>query len=123
MNFGEAISSGFNRYVDFEGRSSRAEYWWWTLFAILVNIAATVIDLAIFATDFGAASAIAALGLILPGTAVAVRRLHDLGKRGWWLLLIFVPVIGAVVLLVWYCMKGTMGDNRFGSDPLQAAPE
>ena len=97
MNFGEAISSGFNRYVDFEGRSSRSEYWWWTLYAILVNIAATVIDLAIFATDFGAASAIAALGLILPGTAVAVRRLHDLGKSGWWLLLIFEPVNGAVV--------------------------
>ncbi len=123
MRFDDAVKNVLGNYANFSGRARRSEYWWWTLFAILVNIAATVIDLAIFATDFGAASAIAALGLILPGTAVAVRRLHDLGKSGWWLLLIFVPVIGAVVLLVWYCMKGTMGDNRFGSDPLQAAPE
>ncbi len=58
------------------------------------------------------------LATFLPSIAIGVRRLHDLDRSGWWLLLVFIPLIGAIVLLIWYCAKGTAGPNRFGPDPL-----
>jgi uncharacterized membrane protein YhaH (DUF805 family) len=118
MGFGEAISSGFRNYVNFSGRAPRSEYWFWSLFTSLVSLAAGIFDLAIAAgTGFSPFSTIAGLGLILPGIAVSVRRLHDLDRTGWWLLLIFTG-IGGILLLIWDCMKGTDGPNRFGSDPV-----
>ena len=63
---------------------------------------------------------IAALALFLPGLAVSIRRLHDRDKSGWWVLLAFIPLIGAIILLIWFIMRGTQGPNRFGPDPLQA---
>jgi uncharacterized membrane protein YhaH (DUF805 family) len=118
MNFTQAISSGFQNYVGFSARAARSEYWFWTLFTVLVSIAATLIDLALFRSfDFSPLSTIASLGLLLPSLAVGVRRLHDLDRTGWWLLLI-ITVIGSILLLVWFCMRGTAGPNRFGPDPL-----
>jgi uncharacterized membrane protein YhaH (DUF805 family) len=118
MGFGEAISSGFRNYVNFSGRAPRSEYWFWSLFTSLVSLAAGIFDLAIAAgTGFSPFSTIAGLGLILPGIAVSVRRLHDLDRTGWWLLLIFTG-IGGILLLIWDCMKGTDGPNRFGADPV-----
>ena len=114
MGFGQAISSGFNNYVNFSGRASRSEYWFWTLFAILVTVVAQIIDGVI---GMQLLSVIASLGLLLPGLAVSVRRLHDLDRTGWWLLLLLTG-IGAIVLLIFYCMKGTDGPNSFGPDPL-----
>lgn len=58
------------------------------------------------------------LALVLPSLAVALRRLHDLDRSGWWILISFVPIVGAIVLLVWFCTKGTAGSNKFGADPL-----
>ena len=58
------------------------------------------------------------LANLLPGIAIGVRRLHDLDKSGWWVLIALIPLIGAIILIVWYCSKGTTGDNRFGADPL-----
>ncbi len=60
------------------------------------------------------------IATIVPSLAVQVRRLHDIDKSGWWILISFIPIIGAIWLIVWFCLKGTEGDNRFGSDPLQA---
>jgi uncharacterized membrane protein YhaH (DUF805 family) len=118
MNFTQAISSGFQNYVGFSARAARSEYWFWTLFTVLVSIAATLIDLALFRSfDFSPLSTIVSLGLLLPSLAVGVRRLHDLDRTGWWLLLI-ITVIGSILLLVWFCMRGTAGPNRFGPDPL-----
>ena len=120
MNFVEAISSGFQNYTNFHARATRSEYWFWTLFVILVSIVANVIDLMVFSsTGFAPLSIILTLGLLIPGIAVSIRRLHDRDKSGWWLLLIFIPLVGAIILLVWYCTRGTMGPNRFGPDPLE----
>ena len=121
MNFFEAISSGFSNYVNFSGRSSRSEYWFWTLFVILVVIVTSVIDYMITqGFGFSPITLIAELVFFLPGLAVSVRRLHDRDKSGWFLLLIFIPLVGAIILLIWYCQRGTIGPNRFGPDPLEA---
>ena len=118
MGFTEAISSGFSKYVTFSGRASRSEYWYWTLFAILASIVALVIDLFVFPDmDIRPVNTIVSLALFLPGLAVAIRRLHDLDRTGWWFLIAFT-VIGLILLFVWYCMKGTTGPNRYGPDPL-----
>ena len=118
MGFTEAISSGFSNYVGFSGRASRSEYWYWTLFAIIVSLVALVIDLFVFPDmDVRPVNTIVSLALFLPGLAVAIRRLHDLDRTGWWFLIAFT-VIGLILLLVWDCMKGTTGPNRYGPDPL-----
>jgi uncharacterized membrane protein YhaH (DUF805 family) len=116
VNFMEAISSGFGNYVNFSGRTPRAAYWYWTLFAILVCGAAAMIDAVVEANFF---YAVAVLALALPGIGVAIRRLHDIDRSGWWLLL-NLTILGAFVVLYWACDKGTAGSNRFGPDPLAA---
>src|SRR5437879_1944839 len=117
MTFGEAITAGFRNYVNFMGRAVRSEYWYWVLFAILASIVASMIDLMI-ARTYSPLSTLVSLALILPGLAVAVRRLHDIDRSGWWLLLGFIPIVGAIILIVWACKRGTKGPNRFGPDPL-----
>jgi len=114
MNFAEAISSGFSKYVQFGGRSSRSEYWYWTLFAFIASVVASIVDATL---GIGIVSAIVGLGLILPGLAVSARRLHDIDRTFWWVLLTFT-VIGTLVLIYWACQPGTAGPNRFGADPL-----
>lgn len=121
MNFQQAIQSGFQNYVTFSGRSPRSGYWYWVLFAILVGIVSGILDGAIFPfAATGPISAITSLALFLPGLAVSVRRLHDLDRTGWWVLIAFT-VIGIILLIIWDCMKGTTGANRFGPDPLGGA--
>jgi uncharacterized membrane protein YhaH (DUF805 family) len=114
MNFSEAIASGFRNYVNFSGRAARSEFWYWTLFAVLVSIVTSIIDGVI---GVRLLNPIASLALFLPGLAVSIRRLHDLDRSGWWFLIVFT-IIGGIVLLVWDCMRGTVGKNRFGEDPL-----
>ena len=116
MNFVQAIQSGFANYVNFSGRAARSEFWYWVLFSVLANLVATFIDAAI---GLGVLGLIVSLALLLPGIAVGIRRLHDLDRTGWWFLLVFTG-IGAIVLLVWDCMKGTTGPNQYGPDPLGA---
>ncbi len=116
MGFMEAVKSVFSRYVDFQGRSPRSEYWWFSLFVILfvlVMMLATMVIpfLAILLLIFY-------LGIILPMLAVTIRRLHDLDKSGWWIFIQLVPIVGPLLLLYWFCTKGTDGDNQFGPDPL-----
>ena len=121
MNFGQAIASGFRNYATFAGRACRSEFWYWTLFSFLVSIVAAILDAAIFAfSPVSPLGAISTIILFLPGLAVAARRLHDLDRTGWWLL-IMLTVIGVVLLLIWDCIKGTTGPNRFGADPLASA--
>jgi uncharacterized membrane protein YhaH (DUF805 family) len=107
--------------VTFSGRASRSEFWYWTLFAFLVAVVSGIIDSALFPSMITSPiSAITALLLFLPGLAMSVRRLHDLDRTGWWML-IALTFIGLIVLLVWDCIKGTDGPNRFGPDPLAGA--
>ena len=114
MDFASAIKSGFNKYVGFSGRASRSEYWFWTLFTVIASLVAGVIDGAI---GLGFVGAMVSLGLFLPSLAVAVRRLHDLDRTGWWVLIAFT-LIGIILLIVWDCTKGTTGPNSYGTDPL-----
>jgi uncharacterized membrane protein YhaH (DUF805 family) len=112
MNFTQAISSGFSNYVNFAGRAIRSEYWYWVLFVLIATIVTSIIDLVLGITLF---EPIFSLAVLLPSIAVGVRRLHDLDRSGWWLLLGFIPLIGAIVLIVWFCGRGTPGANRPGS--------
>jgi uncharacterized membrane protein YhaH (DUF805 family) len=120
MNFVEAIQSGFRNYVNFSGRAVRSEYWYWTLFAAIVAIVFGAIDEWLYPGDqmgaFSVVDIIVSLALLLPGIAVSVRRLHDIDRTGWWLLLGFT-IIGGLVLLYWACVRGTSGPNRFGPEP------
>lgn len=124
MGFGEAIQSGFRNYVGFNGRAARSEYWYWVLFAFLIGIAANIADWSLGGgmSTVGILGAIVGLALLLPNIAVAIRRLHDRDKSGWWLLLVLIPLIGAIILIVWFVVRGTAGANRFGPDPLQVQP-
>jgi uncharacterized membrane protein YhaH (DUF805 family) len=121
MGFGEAVSSGFSNYVNFSSRTQRSGYWFWTLFVVLLSVAASILDLVVAAAiGFSFFGFLIFLVTIIPGIAVSVRRMHDLDKSGWWLLLAFIPIVGAIVLLIWFCTAGTPGLNRFGPDPLGA---
>jgi uncharacterized membrane protein YhaH (DUF805 family) len=103
--FVDAIKICFSKYVDFNGRASRPEYWWFFLFSFIVSILTMALPIV---------SLIAALAFFLPSLAVAVRRLHDIDKSGWWLLLLLLPLVGFIVLIVFLCQGGTQGQNRFG---------
>ena len=89
MNFGEAIASGFSNYVNFSSRAARSEYWYWVLFNVLAQVVTEIIDNAVI--GMSVTTAIFSLAVLLPGIAVAARRLHDVDRTGWWLLLAFVP--------------------------------
>jgi uncharacterized membrane protein YhaH (DUF805 family) len=117
MGFRDAVRSCFAKYITVEGRALRSEYWFFVLFQILANVVANALDLMI-GSHF--VSILVELGLILPAIAVAVRRLHDIDKSGWWLLIGFVPLIGWIFVFIWMCTKGSLGSNRFGPDPLPA---
>ena len=114
MDFAQTVSSGFKNYVGFDGRASRSEYWYWTLFSVVASIIAAAMDSVV---GLGFFSGAVSLGLLLPSLAVAFRRIHDIDRTAWWILLSFT-VIGGIVLLIWFCLRGTMGTNRFGPDPL-----
>jgi len=117
MDFTTAVRTALlERYADFRGRSSRSEYWWFVLFNILVQIFLNL--LTSMAAAFAFLSLIVMLGLLVPGIAVGVRRLHDLGKSGWWLLLGFIPIVGAIVLIYWFIQPGEDQPNDWGPNPL-----
>ncbi|MBS0559572.1 MAG: DUF805 domain-containing protein [Proteobacteria bacterium] len=115
MGFVEAVSACFSKYATFSGRARRSEYWWFALFQALVNIAVYGIGQE---AGGGLLGNLIELALVLPALAVAVRRLHDIDRSGWWLLIGIIPVIGWIMLLIWACTQGTLGPNRFGPDPL-----
>ena len=120
MTLSEAVKISLARYASFGGRAQRSEYWYFTLFHLLTILLATVVSylamLAIPALGIVLYS-IVIFGTLLPHLAVSVRRLHDVNRTGWWYLFGLVPLLGAIVLLVWFCTDGTRGLNRFGADP------
>jgi len=125
MTFMESVRTCLKEnYCNFEGRAPRSEYWWFALFAVLLGIVTSIIDGilgTVTANGIGLISSIASLALIIPSIAVAVRRLHDTDRSGWFYLLNFIPIIGWIVLLVFFVQQGTNGRNRFGDDPLRPA--
>jgi len=117
MTFQEAVKDAFAKYTQFSGRSSRSAFWYWYLFEIVAGVAATLVD-AILGTS-PLVGVVLGLAILLPGIAVAIRRLHDTGRSGWWLLLWFLPLIGPIVLIVFYLFKSD-GPNKYGAGPDEA---
>jgi uncharacterized membrane protein YhaH (DUF805 family) len=115
MTFSEAVKSGFDHYTKFDGRAGRPPFWWWFLFGILVSIGANIID-AILGT-WGVVNGLAALALLLPNFSVSIRRLHDTDHSGWWILIGLIPIVGWIVLLVFYVREGDAGENKYGPPP------
>jgi uncharacterized membrane protein YhaH (DUF805 family) len=123
MTFGEAIKSGFSNYVTFGGRATRSEYWYWVLFTVIASLVALTVDTEILGYSPNGASPIAGifdLVTFLPSIAVAGRRLHDMDRTAWWLL-IAATGIGAFVLIIWFCFRGTVGPNQYGPDTTPAS--
>jgi uncharacterized membrane protein YhaH (DUF805 family) len=120
MGFGQALVSGFKNYVGFSGRAPRSEYWFWVLWMIIISIITATIDYQFFDSQPGPINTIFGLATFLPSLAMGIRRLHDIDRTGWWTL-IALTGIGLFVLLVFACLKGTNGPNRFGPDPLGGA--
>ena len=120
MTFSEAVRQGFQNFATFDGRSSRAAYWWWFLFGVIVSIVANIIDYGIL--DASVVSPLTGLVLLLPNLAYGVRRLHDTGRSGWWILIGLIPIIGWIVLLIFLLTQGDPGDNEYGPPPADATP-
>ncbi len=112
MTFGESIKACFSKYAAFDGRAVRSEFWWFALFTFLVSAGAGMVSQTL--------SGLFSLAVLLPSLAVGARRLHDIDKSGWWLLLWFLPLIGWIILLVWAAQEGRE-PNRFGSAETPAA--
>jgi uncharacterized membrane protein YhaH (DUF805 family) len=117
------------RYADFSGRSRRREYWMffllnllislavWTLLAVTFIAGMSETEMTVIMTPVFILYALIVLAFIIPGIAVTVRRLHDTDRSGWSLLLGLIPLVGAILLIIYYCTEGTAGPNRFGPDP------
>ena len=112
-----------NQYADFEGRASRSQYWYFQLFSFIISMVLSTVGavlagvsdtLAMIPTGL---SFIFSLALIIPSIGLAVRRLHDTGKSGWFLFLALIPLLGAIALLVFFCTDSTPGENEYGPNP------
>ena len=124
MNMITAVKTVLGKYATFEGRAARPEYWWWILAMVILFTILGVVDGAFIAPLMGfepfqkeagqPLSLLVSLGLLLPNLALAVRRLHDTDRSGWWLLIGLIPIVGSLVLLVFYILPGTQEPNRFG---------
>ena len=112
MSFGQSIATVLKNYAVFRGRASRPEFWWYYLVYVIATLIVAFIDNAIGAGNI--LIAVFILALFLPTLAVTIRRLHDSDKRGWWVLIQLIPIVGTIVMLVFLVSKGTPGDNRFG---------
>ena len=113
------------KYAVFEGRARRREYWFFVLFYILISVVLAVVDRMLGTYDetygMGALGALFCLGLLIPSIAVGARRLHDTGRSGWWLLIGFIPLIGAIVLIVFFVLDSQPGTNAYGPNPKETA--
>jgi len=117
VSFRDAVEMFYRRYTDFDGRSTRSEYWWVQLFYVIALI---VLCLPLFIFTSFIPLGIFVLAGIIPMIALTVRRFHDQDKSGWFYLMNFIPYIGGLIVLVFMCITGTNGPNRFGEDQLNS---
>lgn len=108
------------KYADFSGRARRKEYWMFVLFNIIMSFVIVFLEIAI--GGFGALYGLYTLAVLLPSVAVVVRRLHDTGRSGWWLLIGIIPLIGTIVLFIFMVLEGDVDSNEFGVDPKLTTP-
>ncbi|MDN5205455.1 DUF805 domain-containing protein [Fulvivirgaceae bacterium BMA10] len=112
-------------YAGFTGRARRTEYWMFVLFNVIFTITALILDnvlgINMRGTPYGPLYFLYALITFLPALAVAVRRLHDIDRSGWFVLISIIPIIGSIILLIFLCTEGNKGDNPYGPDPKNEA--
>jgi uncharacterized membrane protein YhaH (DUF805 family) len=110
------------KYVVFDGRAGRPEFWYFTLFNVIIYVVLSIIDSAIGmrSTSVGLLSGLYILAVFLPSLGVAIRRLHDTDRSGWWVLIELVPLVGGIILIVLCALEGTPGENQYGSKPAAA---
>lgn len=118
MSFMDAVKTCLSKYVGFSGRARRSEFWWFFLFQVLVSVVAGIIDRLIGTSLI---QNLAGLALLLPGLAVGARRLHDTGRSGWWWLIVLIPIVGIIVLIVFWVADSQAGQNAHGPNPKGAA--
>lgn len=129
MGLKEAVVSVFSKYATFSGRSTRSEYWFFYLFNVIMCLGLVAVCAILGAIFKGAAGAVGgytvgtilywiyALAAFIPNLAVSVRRLHDTGRSGFNLFWMFLPIIGAILLLVYFVTASNPGDNAYGPEP------
>ena len=130
MGLFEAVKSVFSKYATFQGRASRSENWFFYLFNILLEIGLLIVGLILGAIVGDGTGALAGMGIayvllciygliaLIPSISVFVRRMHDIGRSGWWYWLALVPLVGVIVLLVFLLTGSDRGDNQYGPEPL-----
>ena len=121
MTFLNSIKSCFNKYGNINGRATRSEYWYWTLFVILVSVVTFIIDISLLGSsiddEFTPLNSIWSLAVLIPGITVTIRRLHDVNRSGWWILIIFT-VIGIIPYFYWLVKGSDANENSFGTSSL-----
>lgn len=121
MGIKDAIISCFQNYANFNGRARRAEYWYFCLFNVLISGVLSALSRmageGFISSAFSAIATLYSLAVLIPGLAVAWRRLHDIGKSGAYWFFILIPIAGPIILLVWLAKAGDVGDNAYGPDP------
>ena len=115
MGFGDAVRTCFQKYVEFKGRASRPEYWWFFLSYAIVYVVGLIIVSSVKGLAF--LLWIVLLAYFLPLLAAAVRRLHDTGRSGWWYLIALIPIVGFIILIVFLAAEGQPGSNQYGAPP------
>ena len=116
ISFAEAVKSCFNKYADFNGRSPRAEYWYFALFNVAVVMVLAVLG-AIIGKLFMYVYYTYVLAILVPSIAVSIRRMHDIGRSGWWVLISLVPFIGSIWYIVLAALPSQLGPNQDGPNP------
>ena len=111
------------KYAVFSGRSRRSEYWVFFLIQFIIGIVLSGLGSVLSAQESLLALPVNAIyfiyiiGTLIPGIAVTIRRLHDTDRSGWWIFIGIIPIIGAILLIIWFCMDGTIGSNSYGPNP------
>jgi Predicted membrane protein len=130
VKFTESVKQFFSRYTDFRGRTPRSGYWWVVLFLVLGSFVMWALDMVLFQGMYpqdlldqglGPVSLLFIAATFIPNLALGFRRLHDTNRSAWWLLIGLVPFVGAVVLIVFYLLPSTPGDNNYRPQPLSSA--
>ena len=117
MSFTDAIREVFTKYAVFDGRSRRSEYWYFFLLNYVVGWVLGNINARTGSKIFLVLTIVFSLATLIPGIAVAIRRLHDIGKSGWWMFIVLIPIVGVIWLIVLYATDSQPGDNMYGPYP------
>ena len=119
----EWYMQALKKYAVFSGRARRKEYWFFVLWYVIITIGLAILDamLGLRIGNAGVLQTLYALAVLIPSISVTVRRLHDTGRTGWWVLIVLVPIVGFIVLLVFMVLDTQPGNNEYGPSPKAAA--